>query len=442
MSTDGNDAGDAARGEDRQATVDGPVRRAGTGLHSGRPSEARILPADRDRGLVFRRTDLEGEPEVRASVENVASAEWQTELESEGVRVAGCEHVLAGLVGTGVDNATVEIDAPEPPALDGSARPWCEAVEEAGIRGQGAPAPVFSPEEAFTVRQGESRYAVTPADRLRVSAEIDFDHPAVGRQFGSVAVAAEPFCREVAPARTFGLEAWREELEERGLGRGVSAANTLVLTEEGLAENGPDLRFPDEFVRHKLLDLVGDLGLLGARLRAHVVAERPGHRGNVALVRELRDRRRASDPDEPALDAGEILDHLPHRYPFLLVDRIEEFDAGERIVGLKNVTINEPFFPGHFPDHPIMPGVLLVEAMAQVGGLLLMDRFEDPEEKLVYFMSMDGVKFRRPVRPGDQVRFEVELLHVRGPVSRVRGVGRVDGETAVEATMTARIVDR
>lgn len=436
--------GGAGSGESETSggTLEEPVVREGVGLHTGREVSARLLPEEAGRGIRFRRTDLEGEPEVPARVGAVTSADWETVLEADGARVGAPEHLLAALLAAGVDDATVELDGPEPPALDGSAAPWCEAVEEAGVRRQEVEAPVFAPGEAFTVEEGASRYTVTPSPRLRVSAEIDFDHPAIGRQFASAEVTGGDFCRETAPARTFGLRSWHEELLERDLARGASHENTLVLDEEGLAEDTPDLRFPDEFARHKIVDLVGDLALLGTRLQAHVMAERPGHAGNVALVRELSRRRRAAERGGPVLDVDEILDYLPHRYPFLLVDRIVEFQPGERITGLKNVTINEPFFQGHFPGHPIMPGVLIVEAMAQVGGLLLMDEFEDPEDKLVFFMSMNDVKFRRPVRPGDQLRFEVEMVHFRGRVCRVRGVGRVDGETAAEATMTARVSDR
>lgn len=433
----GSEEGQAAEG-----TLQSSVARKGTGLHTGREVSARLLPEEVGGGIRFRRTDLEGEPEVCADVGAVTSTDWETVLEAGEARVGTPEHLLAALLSAGVDNATVELDGPEPPALDGSAAPWCEAVAEAGVRRQDAGASVFAPEEAFTVEEGASRYTVTPSSRLRVSAEIDFDHPAVGRQFASGEVTGGAFCHETAPARTFGLRSWHEELLERDLARGASHENTLVLDEEGLAEDAPELRFPDEFVRHKIVDLVGDLALLGTRLRAHVMAERPSHAGNVALVRELARRHRTAERGGPVLDVDQILDYLPHRYPFLLVDRIVEFESGQRIVGLKNVTINEPFFQGHFPGHPIMPGVLIVEAMAQVGGLLLMDEFEDPEDKLVFFMSMNDVKFRRPVRPGDQLRFEVEMVHFRGRVCRVRGVGRVDGETAAEATMTARVSDR
>jgi len=229
----------------------------------------------------------------------------------------------------------------------------------------------------------------------------------------------------------------------RGRGRALGGTpdNAIVLTDDGIHEDRP-LRFPDEFVRHKTLDLVGDLALAGTRLSLHVVAERPSHRANLALVRELVARAERKALARPMLNIQQILQYLPHRYPFLLVDRIVEYEENRRIVGLKNVTINEPFFAGHFPGHPIMPGVLIVEAMAQVGGLLLMDSIENPEEKVVYFMSLDNVKWRRPVIPGDQIRFELELLQVRGRTCRMKGVGSVDGQVVAEAEMMARIVDR
>lgn len=431
-------SGEGKRGE-RQRTLAGSAALEGTGLHSGQPVTAEVGPAEADRGIVFRRTDVDGEPEVPARLEHVSRVEWETVLSRDDVSVRTVEHLLAALAAHGVDNAEVRLQGPEPPALDGSAAPWCEVIEETGVREQDATARVLEIEEPLRLEAGESRYTVLPYDGYRVSSEIEFDHPAIGHQFVSASPGEKGFCREVAPARTFGLEAWREPLRERGLALGASHENTIVLTEDGLAE-GTVLRFPDEFARHKLLDLVGDLVLVGGRLRAHVLAERPGHRGNVELARRL--VREADRSGAPVLGIQDILEHMPHRYPFLLVDRILAFEGGRRIVGQKNVTINEPFFTGHFPDHPIMPGVLVVEAMAQAGGLLLMNEFDDPENKVVYLMSLDDVKFRRPVVPGDRLIFELEMLQVRGRVCRMQGVGRVDGEVVTEAKLLARVMDR
>ncbi|MFQ5689580.1 MAG: UDP-3-O-acyl-N-acetylglucosamine deacetylase [Gemmatimonadota bacterium] len=424
-----------------QRTVAGSASVEGKGLHTGEPVRTTLLPAERDTGLVFRRADLPEQPCIPAVVANVTGVEWETVLTSGGAMARMVEHLLAAVAAAGIDNLEIEMEGPEPPALDGSAGQWCEVLRELGVVEQDASARVLVVADPLQVTVGDARYSVLPHDGYRLSAEIDFEHPAIGRQFASLELTEENFGAEVARARTFGLERWRGLLESRGLARGASGENTIVVTREGIAE-GTRLRYEDEFVRHKLIDLIGDLALVGARLRCHVVADRPGHRGNVEVARRLEallDRERSGVPN---LGIQDILEHIPHRYPFLLVDRILEFETGRRIVGLKNVTINEPFFTGHFPDHPIMPGVLIVEAMAQVGGLLLMNEFEEHEDKVVYFMSLDGVKFRRPVTPGDQIIFELEMLQLRGRTCKMRGVGRVDGHTVAEATMMARVVDR
>lgn len=429
----------------RQRTLAATFSAEGTGLHSGESVAVEVRPADPDTGLQFRRVDLPGEPVVSATVDRVSGVEWETVLEEGSASVRTVEHLLAALAAHGVDNAEMRLRGPEPPALDGSAAPWCEAIVEAGTVEQDAAARVLTIEEALHVREGASSYTVLPHDGFRVSAEIVFDHPTIGTQFASTLASSASFCREVAPARTFGLEEWGQPLRSRGLALGADRVNTIVLTEEGLAPD-TELRFPDEFVRHKVLDIVGDLALVGQRIRGHVVAERPGHRGNVALARRLVEAGESpAEPPgrgEPFLDIHQILDYMPHRYPFLMVDRVLSFEPGERIVGLKNVTINEPFFQGHFPEHPIMPGVLVIEAMAQAGGMLLMNEFEDPESKVVYLMSLDDVKFRRPVIPGDALVFELEMVQLRGRVCRMQGTGRVDGTVVAEATFLARVMDR
>jgi len=422
-----------------QRTIGREVSTAGAGLHTGESVNAALRPADPDTGIRFRRPDLEGAPTVVAHVDNVVGVEWETVLGDGHTSFRTVEHLLAAAAAASVDNLDVDLDGPEPPALDGSAAGWCALLEEASIVDQKATARTLVIDAPLELQEGESRYTVLPAAAYRVSAEIEFDNPVIGRQFASFEVSADVFAEELAAARTFGLESWREALQSRGLALGASHDNTIVLTPDGLADD-TELRFPDEFVRHKIVDLIGDLALVGARIKGHIMAERPGHRGNVALARKL--SAKMNGGDGTALDIHRILEYIPHRYPMLLIDRILEFEAGKRIVGLKNVTINEPFFSGHFPGHPIMPGVLLVEAMAQAGGLLLMSEFEDPQDKLVYFMALDAVKFRRPVTPGDQLVFELEMLQLHGRNCRMRGVGTVDGQVAVEATMLARVVDR
>ncbi|MEK7381285.1 MAG: 3-hydroxyacyl-ACP dehydratase FabZ, partial [Gemmatimonadota bacterium] len=259
----------------------------------------------------------------------------------------------------------------------------------------------------------------------------------IGRQTGSWDLTPETFRREIAAARTFGFASEVDELQAQGLLKGASTENTVALSDTGVV--GTELRWPDEFLRHKTGDILGDLALVGGRIQAHVIAHRPSHRGNVALARAIL---RMATSRGPVLDIERILEVIPHRYPMLLVDRIIEIEGDHRIVGIKNVTINEPFFQGHFPGHPIMPGVLIIEAMAQVGGFLLLGTIERPESKVVYFMSLDNVKFRRPVIPGDQLRCEVVMVQHRGRTFRMRGTAWVDGRLVAEADMMARVVDR
>ena len=425
----------------RQNTLARSGAMAGSGLHTGAAVRLRILPAPVDTGIVFRRTDLAGTPEVAAHVSNVAGTDLGTTLAQGEARVNTTEHLLAALVAREIDNAFVEVDAAELPSGDGSGRDFDRLLAECGIEEQDAPARFLALDEAFSLSKGGSEYVVAPAAEYRVSPSIDFQHPLVGRQYGSFPVEGAVFAREVLPARTFGFLRDVEAMHARGLALGGSPDNAVVLTDDGVVE-GTELRWPDEFVRHKALDLVGDLALVGARLRAHVVAERPGHAGNVALAKELLARAEKKALARPILTIEQITQYLPHRYPFLLVDRVVEFEERKRIVGLKNVTINEPFFQGHFPGKPVMPGVLIIEAMAQVGGLLVLEQMENLEEKVVYFMSLDNVKWRRPVTPGDQIRFEVEVVQIRGATCRMKGIGTVDGNVVAEAEMMARVVDK
>ncbi len=413
----------------------------GVGLHTGAATRVRLLPADVQTGIQFKRMDVDGQPEIAATVAHVVDTDRGTTIGLNGTRVHTVEHLLSALVGARVDNALIEVFGPEPPAGDGSARLFSELIADAGVVEQDAPARFIDIGSPLTFEDEGSSYVVSPSTSYEVSVTIRFDHPTIGRQFVSVEVDPGSYRREIESARTFGFLHEIDALRSRGLAQGGSADNAIILSETGL-HGDTQLRFPDEFVRHKALDMIGDLGLLGARLQAHVVAQRPSHRGNVALAREILARVDKRALARPILDVQQIFQYLPHRYPFLLVDRVVEYEERKRIIGLKNVTINEPFFAGHFPGHPIMPGVLIIEAMAQVGGLLLMDSIENPEEKIVYFMALNNVKWRRPVTPGDQIRFEVEVLQIRGKTARMKGVGTVDGQVVAEAEMTARVVDR
>ena len=423
-----------------QRTIGREVALDGIGVHSGESARLTFHPAEPNSGVVFRRVDLDGCPDVPADIDHVVGTELGTTIGVGETRVLTIEHVMAALAGLGIDNVRVDLSGPEIPIRDGSFQDYCIALEEAGIVEQDAEATVFSLGGVVQAAGSTgSSYVATPADNgLRVSATIDFENPVIGRSYGSFMLDPESFRSGIAPARTFGFMADADALHARGLALGASLENAVVIGDEGVMNE--DLRFPDEFLRHKVGDVVGDLALLGGRIDAHVVAERPSHEGNLELARAIRTHVRRSGP--PVADVTRIMEFMPHRYPMLLVDRIIDFVSGESIVGLKNVTINEPFFQGHFPGHPIMPGVLIVEAMAQCGGLLLMDQVENPEAKVVYFMTMDNVKFRQPVTPGDTIVFELHVVQLRRQICRMAGRGLVNGTVVAEAEFKARIMDK
>ncbi|MES2522205.1 MAG: bifunctional UDP-3-O-[3-hydroxymyristoyl] N-acetylglucosamine deacetylase/3-hydroxyacyl-ACP dehydratase [Gemmatimonadota bacterium] len=409
----------------------------GIGLHLGQPCRLVFRPAKTGNGITFRRSDQPGAKDVPAKVSVAVDAERRTQLGSGADALHTVEHVLAAVGALGIDDLSIEMDGPEPPIMDGSAEPFLAALLGAGLTSNGGRPEWLVLRKTIRIEDGESVYEARPCNRLSLDISIDFPHPLIGHQQGSYTVGAESFARDLAGARTFGFVHEVEGLRAKGLIQGASTANAVVLDAEGVVDNS--LRWPDEFVRHKALDCVGDLVLAGARVRAHIIAHKPSHRGTVALVRALVQHA----VREPAVYTVEdIMQVLPHRYPFLLVDRILEIEEGKRIVGLKNVTINEPFFQGHFPGHPIMPGVLIIESMAQVGGMLLMRTIDDPASKVVYFLSLDNIKFRRPVKPGDQLRIECEVLQIRGAMCKMRGVATVDGQVVTEGEMAAMIRDR
>jgi len=416
---------------------------SGTGLHTGAQTEATFLPAPAGQGIVFRRVDLKGKPEVPALLSEVEAIERRTAIGKGDTTIHTVEHLLAAVAAHEIDDLIVELSGPEPPILDGSVQPYFEALEQAGPTETGGEPVILSVQAPFTVTEGDASYIVAPAKELRLTVTIEWPHPLIGRQAGTWTVTPQAFARDLAPARTFGFTSEVAGLQAKGLIKGASSANAIVLDDRGLADGG-QLRWPDEFVRHKAADILGDLALTGGRVRAHIVATRPSHGGNIALAHALARAARRTGGGAPKMDIGRIMDVLPHRYPFLLVDRIIEVEGRQRIVGIKNVTINEPFFQGHFPGHPVMPGVLIIEAMAQVGGMLLLSYFEGQniDDKVVYFMSLDNVKFRRPVIPGDQIRFELEMLSFRGKTCKMKGEGYVDGQLVVEAEMMASVVDK
>jgi len=417
-------------------TITRPVSLEGIGLHLGAACRLTFRPASSGAGISFRRTDLPGAPLIPARAERAVLTDRRTQLGEDPVSVHTVEHVLAAVAGLGIDDLEIHLDAAEPPIMDGSAAPFVDALVGAGLAELRGDVRYLTVRNPLRITDGDSVYEVTPAPELELNVSIDFPHPTIGRQQGCYRVTRDVFVKELAPARTFGFVHEVEALRGMGLIKGASLDNAVVLDDNGVL--GTTLRWPDEFVRHKALDCVGDLALAGMRVRARVTATKPSHRGTVRLVRAMRE---AMSTEKQGMEIDEIMKVLAHRYPFLLVDRILEM-TDKRVVGLKNVTINEPFFQGHFPGHPIMPGVLIIEAMAQVGGMLLMGAVPDRENKVVYFTSLDNVKWRRPVKPGDQIRFELELLHVRGMMCKMSGVAKVDGQLVCEAEMGAVVRDK
>jgi UDP-3-O-[3-hydroxymyristoyl] N-acetylglucosamine deacetylase/3-hydroxyacyl-[acyl-carrier-protein] dehydratase len=429
----------------KQMTIDKEVSYEGIGLHTGNPTKAIFRPAEEDTGICFVRTDIDGLPRIPATIDHVAGVDRGTTLASDDVKVHTVEHLLAAVYSIGIDNLIIELNANEPPCVDGSSLPILKTLNNGGLRELSANRKVLRLKKAFRCDEGNVSFLLLPHDGFRITSHIKYDHSMIGNQQITLDITPETFEEELAPARTFCFQEEIESLRESGLIKGGSLENAIVISEEGIL-NDELLRFEDEFVRHKVLDLIGDLSLLGVRLEAHVISSRSGHPSNINLVRKMtRDllkREIKGQAQVLQLDINRILEILPHRYPFILVDRILEMEVGKRAVGIKNVTINEPFFIGHFPGHPIMPGVLQIEAMGQVGGLLLMNSVPDPEDKVVYFIALDGIRFRKPVRPGDQIRFELEMLKFRGRTCKMRGEAFVDGELIAEAEMMAMVMDK
>ncbi len=431
----------------QQRTLRGPCSYKGIGIHTGQETTVTFKPAPANTGVVFVRVDLPGTPSLEASIRNAVTSDdatRRTMLSKRGVNISTVEHVLAALSGVGVDNVFVELDRDEPAEpTDGSCKPFVDILTEAGIEDQDEPLQYLEILEPVAVQDSDVYLAASPDDSFRVSFTIDYDNPTIGTQFASFKITEETFRREIAPARTYALKRDIDGLKKMGLIKGGSLENSVVVDDDGILNRG-DLRFPDEFVRHKILDLMGDLALLGMPIKGHIYSSKSGHASNVRFVRALVDgikRGKIRYRETTSWDIRDIEKVLPHRYPFLFVDRILELDD-HRVVGVKNFSMNEWFFVGHFPGHPIVPAVVLVEAMAQVGGFLLLSRFDPAEEKLAYFGAIENAKFRKPVFPGDTVRFELELLRLRGGTCKMRGTAYVKGAVAAEGEFWSQVVDR
>jgi UDP-3-O-[3-hydroxymyristoyl] N-acetylglucosamine deacetylase/3-hydroxyacyl-[acyl-carrier-protein] dehydratase len=437
---------------EQQTTIEKAVSYEGTGLHTGKKCVATFKPAPVDHGIRFLRVDIPGSPEILVSAKNAKyedSAGRRTILADGSTEVHTVEHILATLVGLGIDNLTIELDSLEAAeAADGSAAPFVELLRGAGLVKQSAPKKYFKITKPVSLKDRDVELLAVPHNGLKITFTIEYDNPWVGTQHASFELDRKVFADQIAPARTFVLFRDVDGLRARGLIKGGSPENAVVIRDDGIMDDEP-LRFNNEFVRHKILDFLGDLFLLGRPLMGHFIAVRSGHESNVKFVKKLNEEIQpdgfhavSSRGGKGHLGIDAIQQIMPHRYPFLLVDRILELEDRKRVVGIKNVTINEPFFQGHFSGHPIMPAVLIIEAMAQAGGVLLLSTVDNPEEKLVYFMGIDNAKFRKPVLPGDQLRFELELVRLRHKICKMKGKAFVDGELVAEADLLSTIVDR
>lgn len=428
-----------------QRTIKNPIEIDGVGLHEGSPVHVTIRPGRADTGVFFVRKDLPDADPVPATLDSLAESERRTLLRAGGAEVHTVEHLLSAFFALGIDNAEVELDGPELPALDGSAQPWFEALAGAGISELKSERKVFRIETPIVVEENGAVLHAFPSERagLSVSYTLDYRSAGLAPQLVELELPGTDVATEFAPARTFVLASEIDALREAGLGKGADEENTVVLGAEG--EELPELRFPDEPARHKLIDLLGDLFLLGADLHGSITSLRSGHRSHHQLVRKLREAMEHEENHgrlvrDTAMDIREITSLLPHRYPFLLVDRVLELEGYRRAVGIKNVTVNEPFFVGHFPEQPIMPGVLILEALAQLAGTLLLRRMEYTG-KLPVLWAIDKVKLRRAVVPGDQLRLEVEATKVRDTMGRVNCTAKVNEHVAAEAQMVFTLVD-
>ena len=453
----------------QQQTLNRPAHFSGIGLHGGARVNMTFLPAPPGTGIRFRRVDLEARPEIEARVENVVETNRSTTLAKGNTRVLTVEHVLATFAGFGVDNAVVELDAYEPPIGDGSARAYCKMIEEAGIIAQPERRNPYRITEALQLQAGETQMAVFPHDTFKLTC-TSADKQGRFTQFFSLEVTPKSWQEDLAQARTFCFFEEIEFLIKNGLIKGGSLENAVVVRDDAVLTTEP-LRYQNEFVRHKMLDIIGDLALVGRPLCGHVIALKPSHGANCELARLITAQMRRPQtmaqsfapppPPEPpkvaaksppaagdaqvalqdgvTLDTQQVMKILPHRYPFLMVDKVTKVE-GNKISAVKNVTANEPYFQGHFPNHPIMPGVLQLEAIAQVAGILTLKQAENLG-KIAYFMSAESVKWRKPVRPGDTLIIEVEMTKSRGRIGKARGVCSVDGEAVSEAEVTFMLMD-
>ena len=456
----------------KQKTIKNAVTLSGVGLHTGNTVSMTLKPAPINHGFAFKRIDLEGSPIIEANAEYVVTTQRGTNLEKNGVQIQTSEHVLAAAVGLDIDNLLIEVDASEPPIMDGSSKYFIEALEKAGIEEQDADIEEYIVKEIISFKDDitGSEIILMPSDEYQITTMVDFGTKILGTQNATLDRISD-FKTEIADARTFSFLHEIEMLLENDLIKGGDLNNAIVYVDKELSENTMQklqkafnkenisvkpngildnltLHWANEAARHKLLDVIGDLALVGTRIRGKVIANKPGHLVNTQFAKKLakiiKTEKRNYVPQfdlnlPPLLDIHQIMDILPHRPPFLMIDRIIEL-SDKHVVGMKNVTMNENFFVGHFPGSPVMPGVLQVEAMAQCGGVLVLSTVPDPENYLTYFMKMDNVKFKQKVLPGDTLIFKAELITpIRRGICHMQAYAYANGKLVAEAELMAQI---
>lgn len=457
---------------DKQRTLKTSVSISGVGLHTGKQVTLTFVPAPENHGYKFQRVDIPGNPVIDADVDNVVDTSRGTTLEQHGARVHTTEHVLAALVGMEIDNALIQLDGPEMPIMDGSSMPFIKILEETGAVEQNAERVYFELTENLTYEDPIKKVEMlaVPQDAYRATVMVDYNSEVLGTQHASMYHIGE-FKSEIAMCRTFVFLHELEALLAHNLIKGGDLNNAIVLVDKEISDeqvkhlqkvfhredveikgrgvlNNTVLHYFNEPARHKLLDIVGDLALVGTPLKMHVLAARPGHAGNIAFAKKIKELIKAKKKGiqkfdltkTPLYDINDITRMLPHRFPFLMIDKVMEMDE-KSIIGVKNVTLNEPFFQGHFPDNPVFPGVMQIEAMAQVGGIFALAQVPDPEYYSTYFMKIDGVKFKQKVIPGDTIVFRLSLESpIRRGLVNMRGVGYVNGKEVCEAVMLAQVI--
>jgi UDP-3-O-[3-hydroxymyristoyl] N-acetylglucosamine deacetylase/3-hydroxyacyl-[acyl-carrier-protein] dehydratase len=439
----------------KQRTILREVSISGKSLHTGEEVHLTLKPAPVGHGIVFQRMDLFGKPELKPLVDYVTDLVRSTTIADGHAKVNTVEHVLSALHGCGVDNVLVEMDASEPPILDGSAKHFVNLIQQAEPVEQDAEREYFVLEEPISVTRGASSIIALPHDGFRVTC-TSTDDRGIHTQHLSLDIDPETYVAQVAPARTFTIYEDIEELLKLGKIKGGSLDSAIVIKGDKILSKEP-LRFKEEFVRHKILDIVGDIVLVGMPIKAHFIAVRPGHALNAELSKVLRQKlldkikgsKKAAakkpavvDAPETVMDIRRVMDLLPHRYPFIMIDRVTDVPSDDELVALKNVTINEPYFQGHYPGRPVMPGVLQVEAMAQAAGLLLLRKLPVGDNKIAFFMSVDKVKFRQAVQPGDSIEIRVKIIKIRGnKIATATGECLVDGKTVSSAELMFMLAD-